>query len=142
MKKNIFLIIAILLAIIAIISYEFFNYQISLRDIKNNNKTYESFYNTTVLGTDIASLINKIDDVNQKNKIQKDNNGLYVEDEKESIIIEIKLKEIDKSIRAEKIEQNEISKFVQNFGAESFKCTKIEYHKQTSAVKYMYFEQL
>ena len=35
-----------------------------------------------------------------------------------------------------------MDKFVQYYGEIKFKCTKLEYHKTTSRVKYMLFEQL
>lgn len=35
-----------------------------------------------------------------------------------------------------------MDKFVQYYGQITFKCTKIEYHKTTKKVKYMYIEQI
>lgn len=136
MKKRVFFIIIIIIAIVAIIGYKFFYYQISLRDIKNNNKTYESFYNVEILGTDLASLINKIEDLNKKN------NEYHMNNNYNSINIDVKFKEIQNAVNFEKIQQNEISKFIYNFGATSFKCTKIEYYEKTGAVSYMYFEEI
>ncbi len=142
MKKNIILIITAVLIIMAIICYNYWTYNRNKLEVQNNNKTYESFYNVEVLGTDIASLINKVDDSNSKNNVSKDDNGFYIENEKNSIKIEIKFLEMDKIISSDAVIKNGIEKFVQNFATMSFKCSKIEYHQSTKLVKYMYFEQV
>ena len=69
-------------------------------------------------------------------------NGNYIEDEKNSIRIEIKFKELDKVITMERINNVGIEKFWSNYGALSIKCTKIEYHGKNHRVKYMYFEEI
>ena len=50
--------------------------------------------------------------------------------------------ELDKVITMERINNVGIEKFWSNYGALSFKCTKIEYHEKTHRVKYMYFEEV
>ena len=55
---------------------------------------------------------------------------------------EIKFLELDKVITMERINNVGIEKFWSNYGALSFKCTKIEYHEKTHRVKYMYFEEV
>ena len=45
-------------------------------------------------------------------------------------------------ITMERINNVGIEKFWSNYGALSFKCTKIEYHEKTHRVKYMYFEEV
>ena len=142
MKKIVILIISIVLIAVVIVSYNIYYYQTTLKEAEKVNKTYESFYNVEVLGTDVASLINKIDDSNFKNKIEKDSNGEYIENNADSIKLNIKFAELDKKISLEAIEKQGINKFVQNFGAIKFKCTKIEYHDKTYKVKYLYFEQI
>lgn len=142
MKKNVFIIITIVLVIIAIITYNFCYYKQLKIDAEKNNKTYNSFYNQEVLGTDLATLINKTIDNNEKNAVEKDENGIYLDNGKNSVKIEIKFLELDKIIPMESIDKQDIIEFVKNFGAMKFKCTKIEYHKTTQNVKYMYFEQI
>ena len=107
-----------------------------------NNKVYESFLNEQVLGTDVISLINKAIDNNDKNEVQKDSNGQYIDNGKNSVQIEIKFLELDKTISMEAINGQGYTQFVHNFGTYNFKCTKIEYHNSTKNVKYMYFEQI
>lgn len=142
MKKNVFIIIAIVLIIVAIIVYNFYGYRQKMILAQQNNKTYNSFYEQPVLGTDLATLINKAIDSNEKNAVEKDEKGIYLNNEKNSINIEVKFLELDKIIPMESINKQDVIRFVQNFGAMSFKCTKIEYHKTTQNVKYMYFEQI
>ena len=66
----------------------------------------------------------------------------YIDNGKNSIRIEIKFLELDKVITMERINNVGIEKFWSNYGALSFKCTKIEYHEKTHRVKYMYFEEV
>lgn len=142
MKKIIICILSIFLIIICIVGYSVYSKNENTAQISVDNKTYESYYNKEVLGTDIISIINKAIDSNEKNDIKMGKDGNYIEDEKNSIRIEIKFKELDKVITMERINNVGIEKFWSNYGALSFKCTKIEYHEKTHRVKYMYFEEV
>mgnify|MGYP007107362169 CR=1 FL=1 len=90
----------------------------------------------------IISIINKATDSNKKNDIKIGEDGNYIDNGKNSIRIEIKFLELDKVITMERINNVGIEKFWSNYGALSFKCTKIEYHEKTHRVKYMYFEEV
>mgnify|MGYP006867763670 FL=1 len=142
MKKIIICILSVFLVVICIVSYSVYHKNENTAQIGVDNRTYESYYNKEVLGTDIISIINKAIDSNEKNDIKMGKDGNYIEDEKNSIRIEIKFKELDKVITMERINNVGIEKFWSNYGALSFKCTKIEYHEKTHRVKYMYFEEV
>ena len=142
MKKYVLSIITIVLIIVAIIAYKVYDYKVNQNNMANNNKTYNSFYEKEVLGTDVATLINKAIDNNNKNSVEKSDEGVYINNNNNSINIDIKFKDLDKQISMERIDELDSIKFVQNFGGFSFKCTKIEYHEKTGNVKYMYFEQV
>ena len=142
MKKTVILIITIVLVLVVIISYNIYSYQKQQEQVKKLNKLYEDFYNIEVLGTDIASLMNKIEDSNSKNGVEKSKKGVNLNNNSNSINLEIKFLELDEVIKFENIERQGINNFVKNFGAMKFKCTKIEYHQNTGNVKYMYFEQV
>ena len=142
MKKSLIIISIIVLSIISIFAYNFYNYKAMKNASIKNNKVYESFLNEQVLGTDVISLINKAIDSNDKNEVQKDSNGQYIDNGKNSVQIEIKFLELDKTISMEAINGQGYTQFVHNFGTYNFKCTKIEYHNSTKNVKYMYFEQI
>ena len=137
MKKIIICILSIFLIIICIVVYGVYQKNENTAQIGVDNKTYESYENKEVLGTDIISIINKATD---SNKIGEDGN--YIDNGKNSIRIEIKFLELDKVITMERINNVGIEKFWSNYGALSFKCTKIEYHEKTHRVKYMYFEEV
>ena len=142
MKKIIICILSIFLIIICIVVYGVYQKNENTAQIGVDNKTYESYENKEVLGTDIISIINKATDSNKKNDIKIGEDGNYIDNGKNSIRIEIKFLELDKVITMEKINNVGIEKFWSNYGALSFKCTKIEYHEKTHRVKYMYFEEV
>lgn len=142
MKKIIICILSIFLIVICIVGYSVYQKNENTAQIGVDNKTYESYENKEVLGTDIISIINKATDSNEKNDIKVGKDGNYIDNGKNSIRIEIKFKELDKVITMERINNVGIEKFWSNYGALSFKCTKIEYHEKTHRVKYMYFEEV
>lgn len=142
MKKIIICILSIFLIIICIVVYGVYQKNENTAQIGVDNKTYESYENKEILGTDIISIINKATDSNKKNDIKIGEDGNYIDNGKNSIRIEIKFLELDKVITMERINNVGIEKFWSNYGALSFKCTKIEYHEKTHRVKYMYFEEV
>ena len=115
MKKIIICILSVFLVVICIVSYSVYHKNENTAQIGVDNRTYESYYNKEVLGTDIISIINKAIDSNEKNDIKVGKNGNYIEDEKNSIRIEIKFKELDKVITMERINNVGIEKFWSNY---------------------------
>lgn len=142
MKKIIFCILTISFIIISVVVYNIYQKNEKIAQSNADNKAYESFYNKEVLGTDIISIINKATDNNEKNEIEKDEDGNYLENDENSIKIDIKFTELDQVITMERINKIGIQQFWKNYGALNFKCTKIEYHQKTNKVKYMYFEEI
>ena len=142
MKKIILCILAISFIIVSVVVYNIYQKNEKIAQSNADNKTYESFYNKEVLGTDIISIINKATDSNEKNEIEKDEDGNYLENDENSIKIDIKFTELDQVITMERINKIGIQQFWKNYGALNFKCTKIEYHQKTNKVKYMYFEEI
>ena len=143
MKKQFFIILIILCIIVAIIAFNIYN-GIRLKNLaKDYNKTYESYYEQEILGTTLISIINKTIDQNEKNEIEKEENGIYYIDNGEnSIQIQIKFLESDNVIKMEDIEEQGTENFIQFFATSTFKCTKLEYHQKTNMVKSLYFEQI
>ncbi len=137
MKKIGILICTLVIVIVAVIGVNIYSYNERLKAAEKNNKNYQSYYNVEVLGSDVGSLINKILDTNSKNNIQKDENGKEI-----SISVTIKFLELDKNISIEAIEKQGVDRFIKNFGAETFKCTEIEYYPNAKGVKSMHFEQV
>ena len=112
------------------------------RIIKEENSEYEYYLNKTVYGTEVTTLINKAINQNENNNIEKDEKGHYIENNENSIKIAIKMITTEKTYPMEEIYNNDITKFVQNFNLIEFKCTSIEYHKETGRVSNIMFEQI
>lgn len=140
MKKYIYLLIIVIIAI-ASVSYLYINYVNTTKNITNQNKMYENLYNKNINGTTFATSINKILDANNKNNVSKDENGYYLDNGTNSIIVEIKFKDSDNIFRIEQIYKNDISKFINLYANVNFKCTKINYHNKTKLVSYLFFEE-
>ena len=139
--KKIIIIFVIIIAILGSFCYIYAQKKITdNRKIANYGK-YNTLLNKEMLGTDLASLINESIDKNKSNEV-KDDNGLYIENDENSIIIEIKFMDSDSPIRSEKIYFNGIQRFIELYGSSNFKCTKVEFHKKTHEVKYLYFEEI
>lgn len=142
MKKT-FLIICIPIAIIIFsICGLLITKNTTNRIIKTKNSEYEYYLGRTVYGTDVTTLINKAINENEQNNIQKDERNYYIENNENSIKIELKMILTGKTYPMEEIYNNDITRFVQNFNLIQFKCTSIEYHKNTGKVKKLVFEEV
>ena len=141
MKKFI-IFFAVSIIIICIISYIFINYKANYNVAKISNLEFENYLNKELYGTDVSTLINRAVDNNEKNSVQKNNKGIYLNNDKNSINIEIKMKDDDSTYKMEMFYKNGIQNFIKYYGNIKFKCTKIEYHQVTKKVKYILFEQI
>ena len=141
MKKFIIFLVVILI-IIATISYIYLSYKANYKIAQTENYQFESYYNQEIFGPDVATVINKAVDKNSTNNISKDRKGKFIENDKNSIKIDIKFIDDDKIHNMEEIFNTGIGKFMQYYSQIKFKCTKIEYHTTTKKVKYMLFEQI
>lgn len=142
MKKNLFVILGIFLIIIAILSYIYYNYQKTIILANQTNKEYESYTQDSIIGYSLMTLINKAINQNEKNQLEKDSKNYYIENDQNSIIIEIKFIESEKTYRMEAISSLGSEAFIKNYRSMTFKCTKKEYHEKTKQIKYMLFEQI
>ncbi len=142
MKKNLFIILGIFLIIVAILAGIYFNTLKFTIIAQKNNKEYEQYTKNSILGSDLMTLINKASNQNDKNGIEKDEKKYYIENDTNSIKIEVKFLESDKTFNMETISVLGADKFIKNYSKMTFKCTKIEYHKKTNNIKYMLFEQI
>ena len=141
MKNKILLILIIFMSIIAVISYIIYNYRINLQEVQRINNEFKSYAEAQMLGTELVSVINRVQDINSKNNIEKDSDGLYIENEDNSIKMYVKLKyEDDYSVlEVERILNNGIENFIKNYSTASFKCEEITYHEKTGNVKSLTF---
>ncbi len=141
MKKFIIFLLIVLI-IVATVSYVYFNYKLNYNETKRQNYQFESYYNQEIFGPDLATAINKATDSNKKNEVQKNSKGGFIENDTNSIKIDIKFLDDDKIHEMEEISNSGIPTFIQYYNQIKFKCTKIEYHQKTNLVRYMLFEQI
>lgn len=146
MKKNI-LIISLVLLIIIIVCIAGIKWNSKAnRIIKSQNKEYEEYLKDDIYGTDVITLINKAISNNKSNNISKDEKGYYIENNTNSIKIDIIMitneeKEKKATYSMELIDKVGITEFIKNFNTAKFKCTNIEYHKETGKIKYIEITQ-
>ena len=141
MKKYIVLFIIVIIAVCSI-GYLYLNYKTNANNVQAPNKEYSSLYSQIINGATLATNINKIIDKNTKNNVSKNEKGYFEDNDTNSIIVEIKFKDSDNIFRIEQIYNNGIQKFINLYSNLNFKCTKIEYHKKTNLISYMYFEEV
>ncbi len=142
MKRTLLIPLVIFFIMICMTCIFLINLKMQSQEIKRENAEFEIFLNKEVLGTDVASLISKAVDKNEKNNIQKDERKYYINNDENSIKIDLKMTTIDKTYPMEEIYNNNITEFVKNFNSIKFKCTSIEYHKKTGKISRITFEEL
>ena len=141
MKNKILLILIIFLIILSISIYFVYNYRKNALQAQKINNEYKAYYKMQMLGTELVSILNKTADINEKNEIGKDEEGLYIDNDINTIKIYIKLKykEDYKNVEMEKILNNGVENFIKSYAAASFKCESISYHEKTKNVKDLTF---
>jgi len=148
MKKNLLIIICTVIIIVAIILGNYYNYKAKVTELKEYNLQYEVYLDKEIYGTEIATVINKAIDNNEKNEVEKEKIEkeektyyFYKQNDINSIKVEVKIIDNDKIYQMESLYQGEIDKFVQYYNFIKFKCTKMKYNK-AGKVSYMMFEQI
>ena len=139
--KKVLICLSIVVIIVAIIGYRYISYKNEYNEIQKENADFDKFKDQEVYGLDIGSMINKAIDKNTKNKIEKDDQGNFKENDQNSIEIEIYMADNETTYKMETIYNAGTEQFVQYYGKIKFKCSKIEYHKKTGRIKYILFEQ-
>ena len=148
MKKAYIYIICLIAITIAIIMGRYYAYKQKIAEINQYNLQYEQYSQREIYGTELATLINKAMDSNDKNEVSKDilqkddkQIYIYVPNDTNSINIEIKMIDKDNTYKMEAFYQAKLEDFVQLYNECKFSCQKKEYHKD-GKIKYMLFEQV
>lgn len=141
MKKLAIFFLTIIVIIVGI-SYMYMNYKANYYINQKENYQFSGYYNKELKGNEIATLINKAYDNNSSNNVAKDKKGKFIENDNNSIKMDIKMLDTDKTYDMETLNSGGMDKFVQYYGQITFKCTKIDYHSSTGKVKYMLIEQI
>lgn len=139
--KKIIIFLLIILIIVSVIGFKYISYKSEYKVIQNENSEFEGYKDKEIYGLDIATIINKAVDKNTKNKIEKNDKGEFIQNDSNSIEIEIYMTDNETTYKMETIYNTGTEQFVQYYGDIKFKCSKIEYHKNTGRIKYMLFEQ-
>ncbi len=142
MKKIILIILAVIIIVVSIIGIKYYSYIVEQNGVNKENAEYEKYKDQEIYGIDLATLINRTVDKNEKNDIEKNENGIFIQNEEDSIEIEIYMQDNETTYKMENIHNVGTEQFVQYYGNIKFKCSNIEYHKKTGKIKYMLFEQL
>lgn len=140
--KKIAIFFTIIIIMVCVISYLYINYKAEYNMSKKANLEFEKYLNEEVYGTDLATIINRAVDNNQRNEIERNNKGIYIDNDKNSINIEIKMIDDDSIYKMETIYRGGIQNFINYYSNIKFKCIEIKYHNSTNKVKYMLFEQI
>ena len=143
MKNKILLILIIFMAIIAGITHVIYNYKLNLQEVQKINNEFKTYSEAQMLGTELVSVMNRVQDVNSKNSIEKDEKGLYIENDSNSIKMYIRLKYEDDytTLEVEKILNDGVENFIKTYSTASFKCTEITHHEKTGNVKTLTFTE-
>lgn len=148
MKKSLLIIVCIVIIAVVIIIGKYYNFKAKYTELKEFNLQYEVYLEKEIYGTEIATVINKAIDNNEKNEVEKEekeHNGktyyFYKQNDINSIKVEIKILDNNKTYQMESLYQGEIDTFVQYYNSIRFKCKEIEYNK-VGKVSYMLFEQI
>ena len=128
--------------IVSTISYLYLNSINNQRIAQKENIKFEIYKDEEITGAEVTTLINKAINSNQQNEIEKDKKGRYIDNETNSINIDIKFIDDDVTYNIEKIYNNGMDKFLTYYRDIKFKCVDVQYHDKTQKIKYMLFEQI
>lgn len=140
MKKLIIYILILVAIVIAVFMGKYMKYKAEKGLLKEYNLQYESCLNKEILGNELTTFINIAVDNNERNKIKKDDNGFYIQDDINSIEIEINMIDNDTTYKMETLYNGGMTTFLSYYNSIYFECTNIEYNNK-GKVNYVLFEQ-
>ena len=141
MKKFVIFLV-IVVAIVCAISYMYLNFIANRNTAITENMPYETYLNREIFGSDLASVINRAINDNNKNNVEKDEKGIYIANNTNSIKIQVKITDNDTTYDMETFYNSGMDNFIKYYNQIKFKCTNVEYHEATNKIKYMLFEQI
>lgn len=140
MKKTLIYIICIVLIILSVIGTKYLNFKEQKSLIQKYNLEYEVYLNQDVTGRELTTSINRAVNNNEKNSVQKDEKGFYIDDDNNSVKIEIKILDNDTTYQMETLYNGGMENFIQYYGDINFNCSKIDYNSK-GKVSHIIFEQ-
>lgn len=142
MKKTLTIVLTIFFIIVAILTVNIKAKQDDEKALKQFNQEYEVYLGKKVYGTEVTTIINKAIENNTTHNIQKDDKGMYINDNKYCIKVELNMITVEKTYQMEQMYNAGLTEFVKNFNIIDFECSSIEYHKETGRVSKIVFTQL
>ena len=133
MKKTVLLVVIILVVLTIIGIFHYQNEQRRIQEILKYNLLYEEYNKEGLNGLDITTIINKAINNNERNFVEKDEYGFYIDNKKDSVIIDVKMIIDGEIYRMEQINQLGIEAFTEYFA-------EVKYHEETGKISYMLFE--
>lgn len=140
MKKGLFIIILTFAVIMVILTMKLASLRAFNAETRKFNKEYEYYNKSGLYGLDIATVINKAVNNNEKYEVKKNEKNRYIDDENYSIKIEIIMKLNETTYDMEQIYNLGTEKFIEYYGDVKFNCINIEYHKSTGRISKLIFE--
>lgn len=133
MKKGIIILIIVAIVIITPLILIWVQYQEQRNEVKKFNLEYEQYEDKIIYGTNIGSLINYAINNNEKYNIEKNEDGIYLDDNKYCMRIEIEMLSTEDEYKTityamETIASLGTERFVSNFNLLEFKCKDITYN--------------
>lgn len=141
MKKYIITILILVVVVISSVLYAYNTYKKNVQDLEDYNSEFTKYENTEIAGTEIATILNKAVNNNEQNNVHKDEQGMYIENDENSIKVDIYIKDNNTTYSMEKIYNMGVEKFINSFSLENFKITETQYHNKTGKIKYIKLEQ-
>lgn len=143
MKKIILYLLTIVIIIVTIIISKYYQLKDTKVSITKYNHGFEKYTESEIFGTDVTTVINQAVNNNEKFYIKKDDKSNYIQDDTNSIKIEVKINDLEEDTiyNMETLYYGGMNDFVRYYGQIKFKCTKKEYH-ENGKIKYILFEQI
>lgn len=129
MKKTLLIILTIMIIILAIILANYYKYKEIENTKKGFNTNYEAYLDKEIYGTEIATIINKAVDDNEKSS----------DDEEKKVKIEVKIIDFkeEKIYNMDMLYNGGMNQFVQYYNSIKFKCTDIKYNNERKSKLYV-----
>ena len=144
MKKILIIIIVAVITAVAVFTGKYIEYSKQKTQITKINNEFLAYQKSIVKINKIVTLMNRAIDLNNKNKIEKDENGFYKENNTNSIKVYLKVKSSDSKMEMEKLMLDDkagVEKVEYAFSDLIFEMTDVEYHQKTGQVKSITFEE-
>lgn len=142
MKKVVYFVVLIAIILVAIIALKISDNNSASRQAISFNKQFERYKDTTIYGTDVLTIINKAIDNNEKYEIERNQEGFYIENDENSLKVELilllKNEEnmiIEKTYQMESLEKAGLKEFISSFNLTEFRCENIEYNSKNRISK-------